>query len=139
MNKFLTILVIIFTITGLVSFFMIVFNKAYFNTSLEIDTSLASEFGTFLGGYVGTIFSILSVILLIYTIKIQNTDKRKDEVKSNFFKMLDYHNENVRQLKVTHIDTNKDEKSEGRRAFVIFRLQMKKLVKLVEEKIIISC
>jgi hypothetical protein len=92
---------------------MVVSNKVYFNTLLGIDTSLASEFGNFFGGYVGTIFSILSVILLLYTMKIQNTDKRKDEVKSNFFKMLDYHNENVRQLKVTHIDTNKHEKSEG--------------------------
>ena len=133
MNKFLKAIVIIFTIIGFVSFFMIVFNKAYFNTSLEIDKDLASSFGDFFGGYVGTIFSILSVILLIYTINIQNTDKRKDEVKNNFFRMLDFHNENVRQLKVSHIDTNKDKKIEGRRAFVIFRLQMKELLKLVEE------
>lgn len=126
-------IVIIFTVIGFVSFFMVVFNKAYFNTSLEINTDLASDFGTFFGGYVGTIFSILSVILLIYTINIQNTDKRKDEVKNNFFRMLDYHNENVKQLKVGHIDTDKKEDSEGRRAFVIFRIQMYKLINIVLE------
>lgn len=133
MNKFLKILIIIFTTIGFISFLMIVFNKAYFNTSLDIDTELAEKFGSFFGGYVGTIFSILSVILLIYTINTQNTDRRKDEIKNNFFRMLDYHNENVRQLKVSHIDKDKVEKSEGRRAFVIFMLQLKILIKLVQE------
>jgi len=135
------LLAIIFAIIGCVSFFATLFNPAYFNTSLKIDTELASEFGTFFGGYVGTIFSILSVILLIYTINVQINDRRKDEkerkkdeVKSNFFKMLDYHNENVRHLKIPNLnDNHQDVKSEGRQAFVMFRIQMKRLINLIEE------
>ena len=129
----LKILVIIFATFGFISFFVIIFNKAYFNTSLEIDTKLASDFGTFFGGFIGTIFSVLSVILLIYSINIQNNNKKKDDLKNNFFRMLDYHNENVKQLKVSHFETTKTEKSEGRRAFVIFRLQVKGLIQLVQE------
>jgi len=136
MRNFLCVLkifAIIFAIIGFLSFGLTVFNPVYFYTLLQIDTELVSSFGTFFGGYVGTIFSILSVILLIYTINIQSNEKRKDEIRNNFFRMLDYHNENVKQLKVSHIDTKKDEKSEGRRAFVIFRIQMRKLIELVHE------
>lgn len=133
MKIFLKLLIIAFTTIGLISFVLIIFDKAYFNTTFSIDTELASDFGSFFGGFVGTLFSMLSVVLLIYTIFAQNNDRKKDEVKNNFFRMLDYHNENVRQLKVRHISAKnkKNEKSEGRRAFVIFKLQIHKLIELI--------
>ena len=43
---------------GLIVFLGITFNKVYFNTSWEIDTKLAADFGSFVGGFVGTIFSL---------------------------------------------------------------------------------
>jgi hypothetical protein len=133
MRKFLTILIITFTSIGFISFLFVVFNKAYFNTSLSIDTDLASKFGDFFGGYIGTLFSILSVLLLIYSIFNQNIETKKNEIRNHFFKMVDYHNENVKQLNISHIDTEKDYLSEGRRAFVIFKIQIKRLLELVQE------
>jgi hypothetical protein len=133
MKKFLIILISIFTTIGLFSFVFIVFNKAFFNTSWTIDTELASKFGSFFGGYVGTIFSMLSVLLLTYTIVTQNTDNRKDEVRNHFFKMLDFHNETVKEISISHIDTDKDYQSEGRRAFVVFKIQIKRLLELIKK------
>lgn len=62
------ILLISFSLIAVVSFWGIILNKAYFNTSWIIDTKLAAEFGDFFGGYVGALFSILSTFLLVYSI-----------------------------------------------------------------------
>lgn len=137
MNKFLTIVfkvvISIFSLVGFLSFFIIILYKKYFNLSREIDVELASKFGDFFGGFIGTIFSIVSVLLLIYTIYKQNHDSKKAEVESNFFRMIDYHNQNVNQLKISNIDSNKKDVSEGRRGFVQFKIQINRLLKIVGE------
>jgi hypothetical protein len=133
MKIFLIALILFFTVVGLLSFVFIVFNQAFFNTSFIIDTELASKFGSFFGGYVGTIFSILSALLLTYTIITQNIENRKDEVRNHFFKMLDFHNETVKEISISHIDSEKSYQSEGRRAFVVFKIQIKRLLELIRK------
>lgn len=113
--------------------FCILFHKAYFNTSFEIDPNLASQFGDFFGGLIGTFFSILSIILLIYTIVNQSLESRKSAITNNFFKMIDYHNHNVEQINIPNIDTTKKEKEQGRRAFVIYKIQIKRLIQTVRD------
>ena len=119
------ILVLLFII-AIISFFCIVFNKAYFNTSWIIDTKLAAEFGSFFGGYVGVIFAILSTFLLIYTTINQFIERQKRW-------MLEFHNNIVNQLSVSHINTTKFGRSNGRRAFVVFKIQISNLLKLIED------
>lgn len=127
----LWIIVIFLGLLGLTMFFTILFNDVYFNTSYKIDPKLASEFGSFFGGFVGTLFTISSVLLILVTLIKQNIESKKNLIINNFFKMLDYHNDNVKQLNISHIDPKKDERSEGRRAFVIFKLQLIELFKVV--------
>ena len=126
---------IIFGLIGIISFFAIIFNSSFhFNETKIIDPELASKFGDFFGGFVGTIFSILSVFLLIYTILHQNRDTQKSALEANFFRMIDYHNQNVNQLKIPHLDvTRKAETSDGRRAFVQFKIQINRLFDIVRE------
>ncbi len=136
---FFLILSSIFGLIGITSFFFIIFNKSYhFGVSNIIDPGLASEFGDFFGGLIGTIFSILSVFLLIYTILHQNRESQKSTLETNFFRMIDYHNQNVNQLKVSNLDSNKNDFYEGRRAFVQFKIQIHRLfevvTQIVEEK-----
>lgn len=111
----------------------IVFNNAYFNTSFSIDSKLASDFGSFFGGFVGTIFAILSVVLIVYTIVAQNIENRKTSLKDNFFKMIDYHNQNVSQITVPSLNADKDHFENGRRAFVVYKIQIKRLLTLIEK------
>lgn len=132
LKKIILILFVpLFIIAG-VSFIYIIFNKAYFNTSCIIDTKLASEFENFFGGYVGVLLSILSTFLLIYTIIDQHIEKQKEWTTDKFYKMLEFHNNIVNQLSVSHIDTRKKERSNGRRAFVIFKIQIIHLLELIE-------
>lgn len=133
MKRFILILITILAVVGLVSFLFIVFNKVYFNTTFAIDPELASKFGDFFGGYVGTLLSALSVLLIVYSLIIQNEENRKNEIRNHFFKMIDYHNENVKTLNISHIETEKDYKNEGRRAFVIYKIQIKRLLETIQE------
>jgi hypothetical protein len=125
---------VIFGMAGAISFYIIIFNESYhFNESTTIDTTLASEFGDFFGGFIGTLFSILSVFLLIYTILHQNKESQKIALEANFFRMIDYHNQNVNQLKIPNIDSSKMHISEGRRAFIQFKIQIHRLFEIVRK------
>ena len=130
---FLKYLGFILGFIGIIICLFIIFNKAFFNTSFNIDTKLASEFGSFFGGFVGTIFIILSLILIIYTIVNQNIENRKNSLTNNFFKMIDYHNENVKQIKIPHIYTEKKDLESERRAFVVYKIQIKRIVEAIRE------
>lgn len=46
--------------------------------------------------------------------------------------MLEFHNDMVKQLSVAHINTTKPERSNGRRAFVVFKLQIHHLLELIK-------
>lgn len=129
------ILAFVFGAVGIVSFCLIVSNSSYhFNETHVINANLASQFGDFFGGFVGTLFSISSVFLLIYTILHQGKESKKIALESNFFRMIDYHNQNVSQLKIAHLDlSKKDEISDGRRAFVQFKIQIHRLFEIVEK------
>ena len=129
----ITGLIVILLIVAVISFFCVIFNKVYFNTSGVIDPELASQFGDFFGGYVGVIFSMLSTFLLIYTIIDQFIERQKRWATDNFYRMLEFHNDMVNQLSVAHINTTKPERSNGRRAFVVFKLQIHHLLGLIKD------
>lgn len=145
-------------IIGLISFIAIPLNCSFHPLeSRVIDAELASKFGDLFGGFVGTIFSFLSVLLLIYTIinqekeykeqkerynkenkeqqekyNEQQKEYNKNILRTNFFKMLDYHNQNVSQLSVPNIN-NENNKSEHRRAFVQYKIQIHRLLILIKD------
>jgi hypothetical protein len=62
----------------------------------------------------------------------QKIDGDKTQIENYFFKMLDYHNEIVKNLNIKHINENKP-KSEGRRAFAVFRVQLIRLLEVVKD------
>lgn len=112
----------------------ILFDSTYFNTSFKIDPELAPKFGDFFGGFIGTIFSITSTLLLIYTIVIQHLESSKNSTRDRFFKMLEFHNENVRGIKVPSLETAKsDVIEEGRRAFVVYKIHLKRLLEAISD------
>jgi hypothetical protein len=124
---------IAFFVGTFLSFLFIVFNPVYFNTSWTIDTKLAADFGNFFGGFVGAMFSILSTLLLIYSITDQFIERQKTCATDNFYKMVEFHNNIVNQLTISHIDLTKPKPSNGRRAFVIFKIQINRLLKVINK------
>ena len=127
-SKIILILLVPFSIVAVISFWEGISN----NVCFDINSTRASEFGSFLGGYVGVMFSIVSTLLLIYTVIDQHIERQKAWTTDKFYKMLEFHNNIVNQLSVAHIDTRKKDRSNGRRAFVIFKIQINRLLKLIE-------
>ena len=132
LNKILKIVCTLLGASLLVILLRVIFDDAYFKFGSTINVDLASKFGDFFGGFVGTLFSVLSVLLLIYTIVSQNIETSKNKAKDHFFKMLDYHTENVRSIKVPSLEVEKENVvEEGRRAFVVYKIQFKRLLHAV--------
>ncbi len=127
----LTVISIIFLILTIILFFVFLFNKAYFNFSGNIDVNLAAQFGSFFQGLVGTLAGITSALFMIVIFLLQTKQSRITQVENAYFKMLDYHRENVNSLHVSDFRMEKKNKAtnevftyEGKRAFVIFKLQL---------------
>lgn len=129
------ILWVIVSIFGLIGFLLLIqfiYKDYNLNSTFITDPDRASNFGSYFGGFIGAIFTISSTLLIFVTLISQNIDNTKNQIANQFFKMLDYHNENVKQINISHIDPSKNDKSEGRRAFVIFKLQIRELIKIVD-------
>lgn len=128
-SKIILILLVPLFIVAVIFFWKGISN----NVCFDINSTRASEFGSFFGGYVGVMFSIVSTLLLIYTVIDQHIERQKEWTTDKFYKMLEFHNNIVNQLSVAHIDTRKKDRSNGRRAFVIFKIQITRLLKLIED------
>jgi len=124
------VIISIFSIIG----FILIFITFYKREPIFLGTwKEESSFGQYIGGLIGTVFIITSTLLIILTFIKQSIDNKKNQIERHFFKMLDYHNDNVNNLSIKHIKLNEKEKVLGRRAFVIFRLQLFKLLEIVEK------
>lgn len=123
------VVIFIIGITFAISFCFIVFNKAYFrlDPNLGIDVELASKFGDFVGGFIGTLFAFLSILIVAYSILKQTCENRKNNVKSMFFQMIDYHYKNLEQIEVRKPE-RRDVIEKGKRGFVAFKIQINRLL-----------
>jgi hypothetical protein len=88
-----------------------IFLSAAFKPRLNgyIDSALASAAGDFIGGYFGTLFALLSIVLLVTTIKRQSVVFEKERFESHFFQLLSLQRENVSEMQLRS--------SSGRRVF----------------------
>lgn len=62
------------------------------------DAASWGQFGDLIGGIVGTIFTLLSVILLIGTLRYQIKSDREQNIENRFFQLLNIHRDNVNQI-----------------------------------------
>ena len=121
--------------------YLAVFRNEYnIDRSYNIEPDLAAKYGDFIGGIFGPIFAIIGIFLVVCTllnqsqVNAENTlSNHKNTVAGLFFKMIDYHNGNIDKLKVGHVYDDKNNVIENRRAFVIFKIQLIELIKIVKK------
>ncbi len=68
------------------------------------DLENSSKIGDFIGGVVGTIFSLAGVILLIWTLREQRESFHRERLESIFFEMVKFHRENVSEIRYSYYD-----------------------------------
>lgn len=81
------------------------FYENYIDKNKPLNLELASNFGEFVGGAVGTIFSFVGVILLFETLSFQRKEFRSNrsvfvhqQFDNTFFELIQLHKENVQMF-----------------------------------------
>lgn len=69
-----------------------------------VSISETGNIGDFVGGVVGTIFSLVSVVLLILTLTDQFHQYKLDRFGQTFYEMLHIHNDNITSMSLKDID-----------------------------------
>ena len=64
------------------------------------DSTKAGAFGDFVGGYIGTLILVASVVLLLESNEDNRNANKQSAFEGRFFEMLRYHRENVAEMKV---------------------------------------
>lgn len=101
---------ILILVTGLVGMNLIFIAKA-FRTTDTINATSAGQLGDFVGGFVGTFFALVSVVLLISTLRNQRRSAQVLNFEAKYFELLRLHRDNVAELEVQSIT--------GRKLFVV--------------------
>lgn len=78
---------------SLLSIHLFLYTNAFHGA--KVDPENAEQFGGFIGGYIGTMGTLLGVFLLIVTLLEQTQKDKSDGFERRFFQMLDYHRENI--------------------------------------------
>ena len=91
-----------------------------------IDAEKASKFGSFIGGYVGTLFALISVILLYNTLKDQKQTSELEKFENRFFLLLSLHKNNTEEIIL--------EKENGKKIFVHFIREFRSVFKKVSQE-----
>lgn len=126
---------------GLLLIIIFSFSKAFNDGSGVLNADLANNYGQFIGGLVGPIFSLAGFLLLYETIVAQrisfNDQQRSFEIQqfeTKFFELIRIHRDNVSQMvhRVPWDDSNYYDKA---RVFIEMKSQFSKIFKTVKPKV----
>lgn len=73
----------------------------HFISNEKVDIEKSGQFGDYIGGFVGTVFSLAGFIFLFLTLKEQRQAFKKERFENHFFELLKLHRSNVSELSYT--------------------------------------
>ena len=97
-----------------------------FNGWGEVNSELFGRYGDFIGGTVGSIFSLAAFYLVYVTFKSQNKQYRVDSIEKKLYTLIELHKQNVNEINVAN-------KVMGRKAFVSFFYEYQFCFRIVED------
>ncbi len=88
----------------------------------KMNIERSGQFGDYIGGFVGTLFSLAGFIFLYLTLKEQRLAFRKERFENHFFELIKLHRENINELAYTKFDNGEMRTAKSRKVFrEIFR------------------
>lgn len=106
MKKFAIYLIVIALLILFISTILFLTKTTPISFNRNLDTNIFNHYGSFIGGIVGTFFTLASVLLIIVTIKQQDEMYGKQRIESRFFQLLHIHNRNFELFNSSKIDIN---------------------------------
>jgi len=80
--------------------------------SNTVDLAKFGTFGDFIGGAVGTLFSLAGFFILYLTLKEQRENFHRERLESTFFELIKLHRENVSEMQYSYYVTKVDDLTE---------------------------
>lgn len=128
-TRIVTISAFIFTALGLLIILYFSLNRQFNDGSGIINTSLANDYGSFIGGIVGPIFSLSAFLLVYATLVDQQKIFQLQKFEGRLFELLRYHRENVNLMKM-RVPSQKEMTVEGYRCFIEMKKQFEEILKV---------
>lgn len=94
----------------------------------KIDASTANQYGGFIGGYIGTFLTFISVILLYLSFSNQIESAEKEKFENRFFELLKLHRENLSEFELGN--------QSGRKVFVSMLREFRELKKVLNDLLV---
>jgi len=110
-------------LTGFATMNLIFIAKAY-RASDTIDPTTAGQLGDFVGGYFGTLFTLISVVLLFATLRNQRLASQQLYFETKYFELIKMHRENVAELELKN--------TKGRKIFVTLIREFREILKITK-------
>jgi hypothetical protein len=107
---------------GLVAVNLIFVAKA-FRQSTTVDPEYAGQLGSFVGGYVGSIVALVSVVLLFVTLKSQRLASAQESFETKYFELIKMHRDNVAEVGIKG--------GSGRKVFVLLMRELRCALEIV--------
>jgi hypothetical protein len=111
-------------IGGLLAVNAIFLAKAYRETN-SIDPTTAGQLGDFVGGYIGTIFALVSVVFLYSTLKNQREASTAEKFETKYFELIKMHRDNVAEIGIGD--------DFGKKIFVMIIREFREIFKITKE------
>ncbi len=132
-NTFAIWLAFAFTGIGLLILLYFSFiNKEFNDGSGIINTTIANDFGSFLGGVIGPIFSLSAFLLVYATLVEQQKTFELQKFEGRYFELLRYHRENVSLMRL-RVPSQEDMISEGSSCFIEMKKQFDEIYSIIEK------
>jgi hypothetical protein len=110
---------------GLIAMHAVLFFPDAFWGGGKLRSDNAAQFGDFVGGYVGTGFALVSILLLFITLSNQRHNAAFAHFEAHFFELLKLHRENVAEIQL--------QRAYGRRIFVLLVREFREIHKVATE------
>jgi Putative phage abortive infection protein len=124
-NRWTRNLIEILTIAGgLITINLIFFANAYRETN-TVDPATAGQLGDFVGGYIGTIFALVSVVFLYSTLKNQRESSTIEKFETKYFELIKMHRDNVAEISIGD--------DFGKKIFVVMIREFRSILKISKE------
>jgi hypothetical protein len=153
MNKIVIYSIGLFCLAGLAVIVWFMFNKPFNDGSRIANSSVFAQYGDFIGGFLGTLFSVGSFIILYYsivqqrnhfeksinaqnkqfdiTLGNQNLLFEKERFENRFFEMVKFHRDNVSEMTYTYSKYKGSKYSPENEKLKEFTAEKRKVFKLI--------
>lgn len=125
LNGFAIILVVIGLIVMIIFYFMMGQHYSIAPSNGKTNMEATGQIGDFIGGVVGTLFSLVGILLLFITLRDQRDSFKKERFEQRLFELIKLHSQNVSEFEIA-------ETVKGRSCFKYMINELRLIYRLVE-------